>query len=93
MAKKQREILAKAAKVTNMGARIDQKMRLKGFFRPIEIANLVGVHVGSVHRWISDNAIKSVRINGRRFIHKADLVKKLGDQAAQLLGITVEEGA
>jgi excisionase family DNA binding protein len=48
-----------------------------GSLTPTDIAKLLGVHVGTVHRWLYSGVrgrkLKSVLVGGRRRISKSDL--------------------
>lgn len=49
----------------------------RGYVRAGDVADLLGVNVRTVRRWIKDGSLVSVRVGGARLIAKADLANFL----------------
>ena len=47
------------------------------FFRPRQIAELLGVTERTVRRWIADGTLPSVKLGGARLVARATLERRL----------------
>jgi len=53
-------------------------MTAQVYYRVREIADLFGVTIRTVRRWIADGTLPSIRIGGARLVARADLERLLG---------------
>jgi len=72
------------------GRRIDSKltrdMHAKGYILCSQAARALGVHRASVYRWIDDEKVDAVNVNGTYYVEWSSCVKSYG-QAAAVLGL------
>ncbi len=53
-------------------------MGAAAFFRPRQIAELLGVTERTIRRWISDGTLPSAKLGGARLVARATLDQRLG---------------
>lgn len=62
------------------------------YLRAPAIAELLGVEIRTVRRWIADGTLPSVKLGGARLVAEADLLRLLQPVARPLNGGDEEEG-
>lgn len=62
-------------------------LREKGYYPSKEVAEKLGVHVGTVYRWVAANKVESRRVGNTVFISRASLVKMHGEEVLALLAV------
>lgn len=85
------EALAKALKPKKQST--DDKMRAAGYLPAAEVADKLGMHLGSVYRWVEENQVQSTKALGNRYIKQSSIVEKLGLEQAQIFGFISADAA
>ena len=67
---------------------LKQKMRAKGYLPAPRVAELVGLSVYTVYRWIKAGDVKGEKMLGHWFVTAESLIAKVGPDKAELLGLS-----
>lgn len=59
-----------------------EKMRDEGCISPREASKILGVHIITVYRWISDGDVTGQKIMGRYYLDRLSIARKVGIKAA-----------
>lgn len=74
-------------------AAAEKRLRDKGYVPASDIAAKMGVHIGTVYRWIADKEVVGVKLGNRRFILLMSVIKKIGVETARVYGFLPEANA
>jgi len=73
------------------------RLRAQGYVTAHEAADLMGVHVVTVHKLIEGKKLEALQVPAQRFgawfVRRASIVAHLGPEAARALGIDPGDGA
>ena len=65
----------------------DDKMRAAGYMTPTELAKVLGIHIGSVYRWLDEHKAETLELLNKRYVKRDSVVKIVGPKAAMILGL------
>lgn len=68
-------------------AALEKRMRAQGYVTVRDLTSKLGMHVNSVYRWVNEGEVSAIKIGRTRFITLASVVKKIGHEAAEAVGL------
>lgn len=67
---------------------LTQKMEAKGYLSVSRVAEMVGMSVHTVYRWIKADEVRGEKVLGHWYVTRASVIAKLGPDQAKLLGLS-----
>jgi hypothetical protein len=67
--------------------KIDLMMAAKGLLPATQMAARVGVSVFTIYRWVNEEKVKGMKMQGHWYVDRNSMIEYLGLEAANMLGL------